>query len=145
MDELEEVGIFTEEELKMLSPVRGIGIWRSILDYTCFLPAASTGMRRSEILALQWRDINFEGGYLTVNRAWKGKELGLPKWNNKRYVPLSSLMIARLKDLGDSSLNCLDDDLVFCYSDGYRLHDTWWKLHFRRAVEKAKINREERN
>lgn len=135
--EPKEVGIFTEEELKMLFPVRAIGVWQSTLDCNCFLLAASTGMRRSKILALQWRDINFEGRYLTVNRAWKGKELGLSKWNKTRYVPLSSLMISRLKDLRYSSLNCLDDDLVFCYSYGHRLHDTWWKLHFRRAMKEA--------
>jgi len=142
-----ERGIFTEDELKVLFPVKGLGVWENLQDFTCFLLAATTGMRRGEILALQWRDISFEEEYLTVRRAWKNneREIGPPKWNKIRYVPLSSLILERLKKLHDNSLNCLPDNFVFCYCDGTHLGGAWWKNHFIRAMERASINFEERN
>jgi integrase len=49
------------------------------LAYTVFRVAATTGMRCSEILALQWRAVDFAGGVIPVKRAFKGSETGKPK------------------------------------------------------------------
>ena len=35
-------------------------VWRDEIDYTCFLIAAKTGMRRGEVLALRWKNVDFE-------------------------------------------------------------------------------------
>ena len=40
-----------------------------------------TSMRRGEVLALEWRAIDFKQKYLTLNNAWKSRnEKGTPKW-----------------------------------------------------------------
>ena len=39
------------------------------LHQTLALLAIQTGLRRSEILGLQWRDFDFSGGTLSVHRA----------------------------------------------------------------------------
>ncbi len=95
-----ERGIFTGEELRALFPDSGYGPWRDIHDYTCFYLAAVTGLRRGEILALRWRYINFERKVLMVSEAWKGgKEIGPPKWDHNRLVPLSPRTIEKLSRL----------------------------------------------
>lgn len=43
-----------------------------------------------ELRALWWLHINFEQRVLIVSEAWKGgKEIGPPKWDHNRLVPLS--------------------------------------------------------
>ena len=141
-----EVGTFTEEELRGIFSENKFYPWQSILDYTCFLIAATTGMRRGEILALRWRDINFQKGYLTVNQAWKDRnELGKPKWGKVRFVPIPKFTLEKLIKLRSESFNNEEDDFVFAYDDGGRLGGTWWRKRFIAAMKKAKINFEERN
>ena len=77
-----EPGVFTVEELRMLFGDRQI--WRDEADYTCFILAATTGMRKSEILALKWRSIDWEQEYVRVEEAWK---------NNTEIGPVTSHII----------------------------------------------------
>ena len=143
--EQKEAGIFSKEELKrMFSSVPGI--WSDIKGYCAFLLAATTGMRRGEILALRWKDIDFDHGVITVERAWKGKdEIGLPKWNRKRVVPVPEKTLSALFVLRDESIRIAPIDLVFCYDDGSRLGETWWKKRFTKAMEMAGIDYRSRN
>lgn len=46
-----ERGVLTVDELKLLFPLDYLKIWTNEIDYTCFIIAASTGMRRGEVLA----------------------------------------------------------------------------------------------
>jgi len=141
-----EVGTFTLEELRSIFPLNELGPWKDKLDYTCFLLAATTGMRRGEILALRWRYVDFENHVIYVVEAWKSKnEVGLPKWNRKRIVPIPSFLAEKLWKLQLDSLQCLPNNLVFCYADGTRLGETWWIKHFKSAMEKASIDFRTRN
>jgi integrase len=141
-----EVGTFTLDELKSIFPLSELGPWKDKLDYTCFFLAATTGMRRGEILALRWRHIDFENHIIQVEEAWKSKdEVGLPKWNRKRIVPVPDFIIEKLWQLQTDSLQCLPDNLVFCYANGARLGETWWTKHFKSAMEKAGIDINTRN
>lgn len=75
-----EPGIFTTEEIQQLFPSKPVGPWRDIRDYTCFLVAFTTGMRRGEILALRWKHADWENSKLSVVEAWKSRtETGEPK------------------------------------------------------------------
>lgn len=140
-----EVGTFTEKELKSLFK-EVPGVWKDRKDYTAFLLAAATGMRRGEILALQWRDVHFEEGFIEVVRAWKGRtEIDLPKWNKKRIVPIPQYTIDALSRLHEESIRIAPDDLILCYDDGSRLGGTWWKKRFTRGVEAAEIDYKGRN
>ncbi|ADK81882.1 tyrosine-type recombinase/integrase [Sediminispirochaeta smaragdinae] len=136
LTEKKEPGVFTKEELLLMFPEKGIGPWKSITDHTVFLTAASTGMRRSEILALRWENVNLEKQFINVVEAFKDYrmiEIGKPKWERSRVVPIPKKLVTRLKDLRDQSPYAKDSDYVFCYKDGTHLGGTWWSKHFRSA------------
>ncbi len=139
-------GIFSVDELKRLFPENSFGPWAGLLDYACFLLAATTGMRRGEILGLHWRNVDLDNGIIHIVEAWKGgDEIGEPKWNQKRVAPLPERTIQVLSQLREDSIRTNPDDYVFCYDDGQRLGETWWKKHFQNAMKKAGIETRARN
>ncbi|MCF7914717.1 MAG: site-specific integrase [Spirochaetaceae bacterium] len=139
-------GIFTMEEIVDLFPPDSLVPWKDIYDYTCFLLAATTGMRRSEILALKWKNISFDKSFINIVEAWKDRdEIGKPKWNKTRIVPISNRTKDSLLKLKEQSHTKEDDDLVFCYANGQRFGGTWWQKRFRNAMNRAKIDYETRH
>jgi integrase len=71
--------------------------------YTTILLAVTTGMRRGELLALRWSDIDFVKGHLDVNQTLvetkaKGLEFKAPKSKSgKRRISLPAITIEELK------------------------------------------------
>lgn len=61
--------------------------------------AGDVGLRRGEILALQWSDIDTERRLVTVQRSTVGKHTGATKGNAARYAPLTALVIDALDAL----------------------------------------------
>ena len=121
----EERGTFTAEELHRLFPDHGYGPWRDIRDSTCIYLAAVTGLRRGEILALRWQHIDFDRQCVAVCEAWKGgKEMGPPKWDHLRLVPISERTIHRLYRLRAESIRITLEDFVFGYDDGSHIGET---------------------
>jgi integrase len=65
--------------------------------------AASTGMRRSELLGLRWCDVDMDGGYLTVNQVLQqtnehGLQFTAPKTkSSRRKIAIPSPTTAMLK------------------------------------------------
>lgn len=57
--------------------------------------AIETGMRRGELLALQWRDVNFDTGTIFV----RAEEVGASKTNTQRSIPLSVTLRDELQTL----------------------------------------------
>lgn len=74
-------------------------LWPDHLMWAFFSLLATTGMRRSEALALT-RDQLYEG-VLTIDRAFKDidGELGLPKWDLMRVIPLSNVTLEILNSI----------------------------------------------
>ncbi len=137
-----ERGIFTVEELQALFPKEGLGPWEDIQAYTCFLVAAAIGLRRGEVLALRWTDVDFDQAVLHVRQAWKDDvTLGLPKWGKVRDgVPLPTITANKLLELRGVSFHILPEALVFHNQDGSRKSARWWQDQFREAMKKAKID-----
>ena len=141
-----EIGIFTEDELQRVFPPDPPGPWQDLSDYAVFLTAATTGMRRGEILALTWASIQFDRSKIEVRQAWKDRhELGLPKWNKTRMAPIPSSLAAILSTIRKRKKNVSEKDLVFCYEDGSRFGGTWWAKRFALGMEAAGIDRKSRN
>lgn len=140
-----EVGIFTEEELRTLFPAKPPGPWQDMYDYGVFLAAATTGMRRGEILALTWDVVHFDRNIIGVEQAWKDRhELGLPKWEKTRATPMPEALASTLEIIRSQSKNVEPTDLVFCYEDGSRFGGTWWAKRFAKAVDSIGIDRKAR-
>lgn len=83
-----------EESTKFLDT-----IWQFFpLFYAFFLTALRTGMRLGELLGLQPGDINFEEGYIYVQRAIvRGKQKPYPKNGKARRVDMSQQLADTLR------------------------------------------------
>lgn len=109
---------------------------------------ARTGMRRGEALALQWRDIDFKSGKISIRRAADSAakdETKVTKSGKARVIDADAQLIAELKSLkalrGTLSLDLARPAaFLFSYGDG-RLRDpavvsNRWK---RRTTAAAKV------
>lgn len=66
--------------------------------YTFFATAVLTGMRRGELLALEWSDIDFKKGRIHINKQiYKGVKQAT-KTNKERFVDMSDNLINILKE-----------------------------------------------
>ncbi|CAK1250256.1 site-specific integrase [Fructobacillus fructosus] len=87
--------------------------------YVLLRLAAFTGMRTEELLALQWKHVDFNGGYIHIVQALGrglrgGTYLKEPKSaSSKRTIKVDSSMMSVLADFYDSSSNKTEDDFVF--------------------------------
>jgi integrase len=91
------------------------------------ITAVSTGMRRGEIFNLRWKDVDFENGFIKVEKT-KNKE--------RRDVPIDAHLSETLKGLTESRKK---GDFVFLQENGSPLTDRFMRDHFQRAKEKAGI------
>lgn len=140
-----QIGTFTAQELQTMFPAEGPGPWKGRLDYTCFLLAATTGMRRGEIFALRWRHVDLGQALIRVEEAWKGgEETGLPKSGKTRAVPLPAQTVSVLQELQEEAVRIAPDDLVICDDDGKRQDGVWWKRHFSYVMKAMGIDAQER-
>lgn len=78
------------------------------------LLAATTGLRRCEILALRWGDLDFENAVAHVERGVYRNVVGNTKTEaSKKPVPLQPLLIEELKHWRKRSLYTRDSDFLF--------------------------------
>ena len=103
--------------------------------------AASTGMRRGEVLGLRWRDVDLDAAYASVTQTLiEGKgapRLSTPKGGRGRSVALDAETVAALREHRRAQLaermligpGWADNDLVFCREDGSPI----WPRTFSRA------------
>ncbi len=76
---------------------------------------AVTGLRISEALGLQWRDLDYEGKKIDLHRAWVGKELieDLKTERSGAPVPLCDLLSDGLRGWYQQSPYAKPDDWIF--------------------------------
>ena len=82
-------------------------------DGAIYLTAAFTGLRRGELIALRWRDVDFAGHVIRVRASYLNGHLTTPKSGKVRAVPMAPDVAQALARLGDREHNTGDDDLVF--------------------------------
>jgi integrase len=147
----------TEETNQFLSSIKDSRL------FPFYLTECGTGLRRSEILGLQWPDIDFKTGTLTVRRSLVrvkgGYKFGEPKTKkSRRTIPLPEQVIQKLKawkawqskekmawhalhiDVEPSKkpeFNPLN--MVFCDEIGQPLKPDFITTSFKRDLERAKL------
>ena len=100
--------------------------------------AAYTGLRRGELMALRWRDVDFLGHKLFVRRALSGSvEASSPKSRRVREVPLPDQAAAALDRLSRRSEFTGPDEYVFANRLGRRLDPAALRRRFERARDAA--------
>lgn len=84
----------TEEWSKLIDCAKKYGYGQGA---ALVIIAALTGMRRGELAAMRWSDINFSDGYISVARAARGNnkhlEYGDTKTHKSRIVPVCAALI----------------------------------------------------
>jgi site-specific recombinase XerD len=119
-----------EESKQLLSHANGVV--REML-----LTATKTGMRQGELKGLQWSSINWENQTITVrhSRCDYTKELGSPKSNRVRHIPMNLevyYMLARRKK---------DSGYVFLDEDGRPFDNQRLKLRLANVCKKAGLRK----
>lgn len=100
--------------------------------------AAYAGLRRGELVALRWRDVDFLGHKLIVRRAVSGDvEVASTKSRRAREVPLPDQAAGALDRLSRRGEFVSRDDFVFCNRLGRRLDASALRRRFERARDAA--------
>jgi len=110
--------------------------------YVLFLTAVLTGMRRGELIALKWSDIDWNSSQVIVRRAlYRGKFVTpKSKYSCRRIVMTPMLRFALEQHRIFSKRSELD--LVFCNEEGLPLDpDNLVKRHFFPALDRAGLRR----
>ncbi|MFH1891482.1 MAG: site-specific integrase [Candidatus Zixiibacteriota bacterium] len=134
--ELEEMEFFSPEEIRLF------------LDnvnpnyYTMFLTAVMTGMRRGELLALQWGDIDWNSNQISIRRSiYRGEFVNPKSKNSIRRIVMSPVLRHALEQhrlLGKES----EKELVFSNGDGFPIDpDNLVKREFCPALDRAGLRR----
>ncbi len=144
-----EMKCFSQEEAR-----RFLAAAKGDRFYTVFLLALSTGMRPGEYLGLQWKDVDLDGGILSVRRSLKVRRGGgfyftEPKTKqSKRLIPLSPSLIAALRGHRKAQAEEImkrrdiyqDHGLVFANEIGLPiLRENLTTRHFKKIVKAAEV------
>jgi integrase len=129
-----DIDVFSPEEVWAL--VRAAA---SKQDGAIYLTAAFTGLRRGELLALRWRDVDFVGSVLRVRSSYAGGALTTPKSGKVRSVPLAPEVAVALEKLSRREWFTGDDDLVFPGELGSYLDGSALRRRYKDSLEKAAL------
>jgi integrase len=100
--------------------------------------AAYTGLRRGELVALRWRDVDFDGRKLIVRRAVSANtETSSTKSRRAREVPLPGQAAEALLRLASRDDFTASDEYVFTNRFGRRLDGSALRRRFERARDAA--------
>ncbi len=106
-------------------------------DRAIFLTAAFTGLRRGELLALCWRDVDFAGAAVRVRASYAGGALTSPKSGKVRSVPLAPEVAEALARLAGREWFTGDDDLLFPGETGDYLDGSALRRRYNLALRRA--------
>lgn len=106
-------------------------------DAAVYLTAAMTGLRRGELVALRWRDVDFAGRAIRVRANYSYGELVTPKSGKVRSVPMVPEVGSTLAKLKQRELFTGDQDPVFIGAAGGHLDPSALRRRYTRALERA--------
>jgi integrase len=101
--------------------------------------AAYAGLRRGELVALRWRDVDFAGSALTIARAMSAGVESTTKSGRVRRVPLANQAAAALDRMSRRQHFTSANDLVFCNAFGRTLDGSALRRRYRRAQRAARV------
>jgi len=118
------------------------------------LIASTTGLRRGEVLALAWSQVDLDSGVITVSRSLEQTKKGgvrfkEPKSRKPRQVIMPSILVAELRSRKlDQAENLLrlgvrqvDETLVCCRGDGEPINPEDLSRRFPELVERLGLPR----
>lgn len=152
----EEVQHFTDDELKILKESLVNNLYKELI-----LIALGTGLRRGELLALTWRDIDFKNNFIKVNKSLSkvyiieadgSKErkqiIQVPKTRGSiREIPFPYSLVPIFNDLKlrqkkyklKCGLSYEKSDYIFTTSSGFLIDVTNLSHAWENILKKAKL------
>ena len=127
-----DLQVFSPEEVRAL--VRAAA---DVQDGAILLTAGFTGLRRGELLALRWRDVDFATSTLRVSASFAAGEVTSPKSGKPGAVPLAAEVATALARLGQRGRFTGEDDLVFPGELGAHLDGSALRRRYERARARA--------
>jgi integrase len=128
------IEVFSPEEIWAL--VRAA---ESEQDAAIYLTAAFTGLRRGELVALRWRDIDFTASRMRVCGSFAGGRLTSPKSGHVRSIPIAPDVATALARLADRERWIGHDDLVFPGVAGNYLDGSALSRRYKVALARAAL------
>jgi integrase len=128
------IEVFSPEEVWAL--VRAA---ESEQDAAIFLTAAFTGLRRGELVALRWRDVDFAASRVRVCGSYAGGRLTTPKSGRVRSLPMAPDVATALARLAGRELWIGHDDLVFPGVAGSYVDASALSRRYKAALQRAAL------
>jgi integrase len=127
------IDVYTPEEVHALARAAA-----DDQDAALILTAAFTGLRQGELRALRWRDVDFDGETIRVERSVTMKDaVGTPKSGRGRAVPMAPEVAKPLARLGQRDRYVGEDDLVFSGQGGGFFDTSALLRRYRQAQARA--------
>lgn len=136
-----EIRFLTLEEVDAAVANVPKGIYQ-VIDKAMILTAAMTGLRKGELVALRWRDIDWPAARIRVRQNYVRNEFGTPKSKRStRSVPMADEVGGELERLFKASGFQGDDDLVFAHPvTGEPMPKANVTRRFRKALKAAGLD-----
>jgi integrase len=135
--EIERMREPRQVNLDVFSPEEVLALVRAAeteQDAAIYLTAAFTGLRRGELIALRWRDVDFAGCVIRVRASYAAGALTTPKSGKLRSVPMAPQVAETLARL---AADATDDALVFPGDDGGYLDGSALRRRYKLALSRA--------
>ncbi len=133
-----------QEEMDFLNPEEISLLLQHVRPqhFTLHLTEVLTGMRRGELLALQWGDIDWRSAQICIRRSlYKGTFVSPKSQNGVRRIIMSPTLQRHLEQHRLRTQR-FDSDLVFCTDQGKPLDpDNVVKREFQPALDRAGLRR----
>src|SRR5918999_192027 len=128
------IEVFSVEEIWAPRPRGRVGAGRRDLPHR-----GVHGLRRGELVALRWRDVDFTAGRVRVCGSYAGAALTAPKSGRVRSVPLAPDVATALARLANRDRWSGDDDLVFPGVTGTYLDASALSRRYKAAIQRAAL------
>jgi integrase len=135
-----EIRFLNQQELEALLDAVPDDLLGSV-ERVLYLAAAMTGLRRGELLALRWGDVDWNAGLIRVRRTYTRGPFATPKTRrSSRAVPLDDRLREELWRHQEQSQYQGELDLVFCHpSSGRVLEPSRMRRRFQDAARRAEL------
>jgi len=110
-------------------------------DAAIYLTAALSGLRRGELLALRWNDVDFEQSSIRVFEGYSANTTGKPKSRKSRTVPMVDKVADALRELKQRGHHAAKTQLVFVSRDGTNVDGSALRRRYHATLDGAGLRR----
>ena len=110
-------------------------------DAAIYLTAALSGLRRGELLALRWEDVDFEQSSIRVFEGYSANRAGKPKSRKSRTLPMVEEVGDALRRLKDRDAFTAKGELVFVSREGTHVDGSALRRRYHSTLDAAGLRR----